>query len=442
MIEKIIKFIKEDIWRIRVKNFSPAKGWLIKQFRVVLVAIKGYQEDKCKFRASALTFFTLLSIVPILALLFGIAKGFGVEQMIADLILEKVQQQPQFEEIAKKTIAFSTNLLERTKGGVVAGIGIAILFLTVIRVLGNIENAFNFIWGIKKPRSLQRKFADYLSVMLVCPLLLVLSSSANIYVVGKVESITAQLQFMAGVRPYILFGLRFLPYVSLWLVFSFIFCFMPNTKVRLSSAVLAGIVAGTLFQLTQIVYIKFQVGVTRYNEIYGSFAALPLFLIWLQLSWFIVLFGAEVSFAHQNIETFEMEPDCLNASKGFRKKIGILITSLIAKNFDQGLPAITAAEINKQLDLPIRLVRELLFELTSAGILAETVVDDGGDPGYQPAKPIDKLTMVDVVTAIETKGLSQLDFARSEKIEKISKGFDQMQKQAKDHPANILVKDI
>ena len=303
MVSKVIDFLKTDIWRIRLENYSRNKSFFLRQLRIIVLAVRGFAEDKCKFRASALTFYSLLSIVPVIAMMFGIAKGFGLEKRVETELLQKMQG-PGQQEVAVKIITFANSLLENAKGGFIAGVGVAFLFWTIIKVLSNIENSFNDIWGVKKPRTLGRRFSDYLSVMLVCPFLMIMASSATVVISSQVRVIIQQSALLSAVAPLILFTLKLLPYCTIWITFTFIFIFMPNTKVRLRSGFLGGVVAGTIFQMVQWIYINFQIVTAKYSAIYGGFAALPLFLLWLQISWLVVLFGAELSFAHQNVETY------------------------------------------------------------------------------------------------------------------------------------------
>jgi len=288
MMSKIINFIKVEIWRIRLKDLSRRKSFLIKQLRVILLALRGFNEDKCQLRASALTYYSLLSIVPVLAMGFGIAKGFGFDKLLEAQLLGSFAGQ---EAIIEQVIGFARSLLDNTRGGVVAGAGVAILFWTVIKVLGNIERSFNDIWGIKQARKFGRKFSDYLSVMLICPILIIVSSSITVFITTQVQLITEKMLLLGAISPLISFILKLLPYSMIWILFTFIYIFMPNTKVSFKSGLLAGILAGSIYEIIQWVYITFQVGVVKYNAIYGSFAALPMFLVWLQLSWLIVLFG-------------------------------------------------------------------------------------------------------------------------------------------------------
>jgi len=407
--------------------------------RIIVLAVRGFDEDKCKFRASALTFYSLLSVVPVIAMMFGVAKGFGLEKRVEAELLQKIKGQ---EEVAKKIIDFANSLLENASGGFIAGIGVAFLFWTIIKVLSNIENSFNDIWGVKTPRSIGRKFSDYLSMMLVCPFLLVMASSATVVISSQVQVIIQKFSVFKALGPFILFLLRLLPYCTIWITFTFVFIFMPNTKVKLKSGLLAGVIAGTIFQLTQWVYINFQIGVAKYGAIYGSFAALPLFLLWLQISWLVVLFGAELSFAHQNVETYEFEQDCLSASYSFKKLLSLLITHLLIKNFCKAEPPWDASKISHALEIPIRLVRQILFELVESGILSEVKKDDKKDVAYQPAVDVGKLTIKYVVESLEQQGISAIPVGKTSELDKLSDCLSTFAADIERSPANILLKDL
>jgi len=439
LLKKVITFIQKDIWRIRLRNYPASKSFFIKQLRIVLLSIRGFSEDKCKFRASALTFFSLLSIVPVIAMMFGIAKGFGMQQRVETQLLAKMHGQ---EEIAQRIMAFANSFLENTKGGLVAGIGVALLFYTIIKLLGNIENAFNHIWGVKTSRPLGRKFSDYISVMMVCPILLVMSGSATVLISTQIRNIIENIAILKTVAPLVIAGLRLLPYASLWIIFTFIFIFMPNTKVRFKSGLLAGVVAGTIFQLAQWGYVNFQIGTAKFGAIYGSFAALPLFLIWLQISWLIVLFGAELSFAHQNVDTYEFEQDCLGISYSYKKLLSLLLMHSLVKNFCGGKEAETATELSRKLDIPIRLVRQILFELAEAGIASETNKAQNKVSAYQPARDVEALSIKNVINALENKGNDDIPVVQTAQLKKLGNCLADFSTLIEKSNANILLKDI
>ncbi|MHC4220856.1 MAG: YihY/virulence factor BrkB family protein [Planctomycetota bacterium] len=439
MLSKVITFLKTDIWRMRLNNYPRRTSFFLRQLRVIVLAVRGFAEDKCKFRASALTFYSLLSVVPVFAMMFGIAKGFGLEKRVEAELLEKMQGQ---EEVAKKVIDFANSLLENAHGGFIAGIGVAFLFWAIIKVLSNIENSFNDIWGVKGPRTLGRKFSDYLSMMLICPFLLIIASSATVVISTQVRVIIQQFSVFSTIGPFILFLLKLLPYCTIWIMFTFIFIFMPNTKVKLTYAFLSGVVAGTIFQIVQWVYISFQIGAAKYSAIYGSFAALPLFLVWLQTSWLIVLFGAELSFAHQNVETYEFEQDCLSVSYSFKKLLSLLVTHLLIKNFCKAEPPCDAEKISHTLEIPVRLVRQILFELVESAVLSEVRKDDSKDVAYQPAVDVGKLTVKYVVESLEQRGNCAIPVGKTSEMEKLSQCLNTFANDIEKSPANILLKDI
>jgi len=436
---KVINFLKTDIWRIRLKNYSRRKSFFLKQLRIIVLAVRGFAEDKCKFRASALTFYSLLSIVPVIAMMFGIAKGFGLEKRIETELLQKMQGQ---DEVAKNVIKFANSLLENTSGGFIAGVGVAFLFWAIIKVLSNIENSFNDIWGVKTPRSIGRRFSDYLSMMLVCPFLLIMASSATVAISSQVRIVIQKISIFSALGPLILFLLRLLPYCTIWITFTFVFIFMPNTKVKLRSGFLGGVVAGTFFQIVQWIYIYFQIGAAKYNAIYGSFAALPLFLLWLQISWLVILFGAELSFAHQNVETYEFEQDCLSISYSFKKRLALLITHLLIKNFCKAEQPWDTEKISRTLEIPIRLVRQILFELVGSGILCEVKKDDNKDVAYQPAVDVGKITVKYVIESLEQKGNSTIPVGKTSELDKLSECLSTFADDIEKSPANILLKDL
>lgn len=434
-----IQFLKTDIWRIRSSKLTGQKSFWIRQLRIILLAIRGFGEDKCQLRASALTYYSLMSVVPVAAMAFGIAKGFGFEKLLEEKILGGLPGQ---EEVAQQIIGFARSFLENSRGGLIAGIGIVALFWTVIKVLGNIESSFNDIWGIRAARTAGRKFGDYLSIMLICPILIIMSSSVTVLVTSQITLIVEKLAFLGPVGDAVLFSLRVLPYAVIWIVFTFIYKFLPNTRVQLKSALIAGIIAGTSFQVVQLIYIYFQVGVAKYGAIYGSFAALPLFLIWLQLSWLIVLFGAEVSFAEQNVETYEFEADCLKVSHSFRELLSLNIAHLCVKKFRQAEKALSADEVSHELEIPVRLVRQILYELVEARVLSEVKLDDTETMAYQPARDIEDLTITNVLNQLNRRGVNWIPLDNTGDLEKLKGRLMQFQEGIEKSPANVPLKDI
>lgn len=434
MIQKIIQFLQIDLWRIRSRHLPKSKFYLIRFLRTVALALRGFNEDQCYLRASALTYYSLLSIVPVIAMAFGIAKGFGLQNRLEEELVAKMQGQ---EEMLMKLIDFAKNLLENTKGGVVAGIGVALLFWAVIKVLGHVESAFNHIWGVKTGRSMGRKFSDYLSLMLICPVLFIFSSSATVFISTQVHMITQKVALLGMFSGLVESMLKTLPYLVIWLLFSFVYVFLPNTKIKITAGILGGIVAGTIYQVVQWLYIFFQVGVSKYNAIYGSFAALPLFFVWLQLSWLVVLLGAEIAFAFQNESTYEYEPDCLKASIYFKRRVALWLTQFCVKRFCDGKKPLTADQLAHELEVPIRLIRLVLFDLVEAGILSEVKVGEGKDPAYQPGQDANKLTIKRVLDMLNASGTENIPIPDRKDYQTLVKRMDGISKAMENSPDNI-----
>ncbi|MEW6444357.1 MAG: YihY/virulence factor BrkB family protein [bacterium] len=431
-------FLQTGVWRIRARLLPPRKSFLLRQLRILLLALRRYRDDRCQLRASALTFYSLLSVVPILAMAFGVAKGFGFERRLEKQILEAF---PDHRETAIQIVRFANSLLEQTQGGLIAGIGVVVLFWTVIKVLGNIETSFNDIWGVKKGRSFERQFSDYLSIMLVAPILLVVASSVTVFAISQVEAVS-RISFLGTAGSLVLSLLKLLPYCVIWCLFTFLYVMIPNTKVKIRSGLLGGIIAGTVFQVVQWVYIQFQIGVSSYGAIYGSFAALPLFLVWLQTSWLIVLFGAEISFAEQNVETYEFELDCGAVSRAFKRLVALRVAHLCVRNFECGLRAPGAEEIAESLGLPIRLIRDAVFELTESGILTEAGRGSEKAVGYQPARSISTLTLKSVIQRLESRGTDTIPIDDAPEWGKLAEHLERFEKDLEESPANIALKDL
>jgi len=491
-----------DIWRFRLKDKPKTTSFLFKILRVLILSLREFHKDKCQLRASSLTYYTLLSIVPIIAMAFGVAKGFGFEEKLRHQILdafdakiavvtnitpEIVQYTNIVEDISgsgyftnfssgyllitnienrvvskdvtgaeindeenraaqflvlEKTFEFSSRALAQTSGGLIFGIGIALLFWSVIKALGQVENSFNAIWGVKKGRHIGRKFTDYLSVLLLCPILLILAGSIPVLIRSQLDLIVSKISLLGPVATLIYNLLRLSPYVVTWILFSFIFIFMPNTKIKLSSGIISGIITGTLFQLFLWVYITFQLGISKFSAIYGSFAALPLFLAWVQVTWLIALFGSEIAFAHQNVDTFEFEPDCLKASLSFKKLVSLCIVQVVARRFANAEKPLSADELTRLLGIPIRLMRELIFQLVGAGVLDEVKTEDPRIIAYQPALDVHLITPALVLESLDNLGTQTIPFTDSNEAGKLSDILKSFGEVVNKSPENVPLVEI
>jgi len=432
---KIKEFLEKGIWKIRLKGKPSGKTFFIRQLRILLIAIRGFAEDKVQLRASALTFYTLLSVVPVLAMIFGIAKGFGFDEHLKTMLQEKLSEH---KEILVEIIKFADRTLKNVKGGFIAGTGLVVLIWSVMKVLGNIENAFNNIWQIKKSRGFSRKFSDYLSLVVVAPILVFVSSGFTI----TQDNSFIQGNLLVYLGPLFKFLVWILSFTLIWFVFTLLYIILPNTKVNFKPAFAGGVIAGSMFQVLQWAYVNFQSLLSGYGAIYGSFAALPLFLMWMQFSWLIMLFGAEIAFAYQNVENYEHEADVLNISTHFKRILSLLIAHQIIKNFANGQPAMTSNEISHKLDIPVRLVREIIYELYEAKILSETITRNVKELAYQPAQDPRRLTIRYVMQCLDKRGIDSIPIDSSDELKSISGIINAFENELEKSPKNVLLRDL
>lgn len=425
-------FISEKLWHIRLDKVDKRQGFLIRQLRIFSLAVQGFNQDKCLTKATALTFYTLFSIVPILALAFAISKGFGLEK---DLQIQILKEYPQYNDILTNAFVYANSMLSNAKGGIIAGFGIVLLLWSVLKLLVNMETSFNEIWEIKKGRSWVRKITDYLTVMLVSPLLLIISGGLIVAIQTKIGNIG-----MMGIFGTIL--IKLLAYSLITGVFTFLYLVLPNTKVNFRSAAVAAVVATILFELLGWAYVKFQIGASSLSAIYGGFAALPLFLIWVQYSWYVVLFGAEIAFANQNVDHYELENEITKLSVRYKKVIALMIGNLVAKGFYNGEKPMTAIEIALKLDLPVRLARNIINEFVSAGIFIEMRTDRDKEIVYQPGITESKLTVKQVLEALEKNGVNTLPINDTNELVHINQLMKDLDKSMDNELGNTFIKDI
>ncbi|MGZ8956063.1 MAG: YihY/virulence factor BrkB family protein [Methylovulum sp.] len=409
----ITRFVKEDIWLLHEQKLPLFKAAITKSLKIVILSVQGFTQDLCPLRASALTLYSLLSIVPVIAMLFGIAKGFGFETMLEQRLIE---QAPERDTLVVQLISFAQNLLESTKGGVIAGIGVVVLFWTIISLIGNIEESFNHIWKIGKGRSISRKFSDYLSLMLLAPVILIASGSITVLLNTEITWLITIIHLPEFGTWLVIKALSLLPLVLMAGLFAFTFIFMPNHKIDYRAGIIAGVATGVMYQLLQWAYLSLQIGVSSYNAIYGSFAALPLFVVWLQTGWMVVLFGCELAFFLQNYEIYRNNNRFSDLSFSLQKVIALQTTHLIIKNFIQMNNPLTAAEIAARLVIPIAFIQPVLSNLMASHIIVEFKNQDEEDEVYQPAVDINILTMAYVINALEQCGQNQLPDTNQESL--------------------------
>lgn len=435
MIERFMNFFNVDLWKIPIVESTPLRNFFVKVLRLMVSAGRGFNRDDCYLKASALTFYSMLSIVPVLAVVFGIAKGFGLENHLETMIRDRFHEQP---EVATSVIDFSYSMLKRAQGGVIAGIGIITLLYTVIRLMANIETSLNDIWKVRIGRAWTRRFSDYLATIIFCPLFFAASSSSSIYIATTIIRATKDTAYYGAVSPLISFAFQLFPFVVVWLLFTFIYTLMPNTRVKLRYGVLGGILAGTAYQLVQYIYIKFQINVTSYGAIYGSFAALPLFLAWIQLSWIIVLAGAEVAYQaeNENYEFLNRTAAAVQMIPVSKRLLGILFAYRCVHAFMKGEAPISLAQLAQETGLSQLHTRDILETLTEAGVLC-ALKKHASEECFQPARDVNSITLKCICDAMDNTRLHTLLAHPCEELVTIEESLNQIDHAMQHSPTNL-----
>ena len=433
-INQIKIFLLDDIWRVTDDEVSKKRGLLYNAIKIVTLSIKEFTERRIVNKASALTYNTLLAIIPILAILFAIARGFGFANLLEDQFRSGLEGQAL---TAETVLSFIDSYLSHAKSGIFIGVGLIMLFYTVLLLTYNMERTFNSIWQVKKPRSLYRKMTDYFSMLLLLPLLILLSSGISIFM----STFLKNVEGFALLAPIVKFLVRLTPFLLTWGMFTALYIFMPNTKVKFKYAILPGILAGTAFQAFQYLYIGSQIWVSRYNAIYGSFAAIPMFLLWTQISWSICLYGAQLSYVAQNLRNFSFSKEMENISRRYHDFLCVLVMSLICKRFQTDLPPYTAETMSDEHKIPIRLTTTILYELQDLHMIYETPAEDDEEMAYLPSVDINRINVAMLLNRLDTAGSEAFKIDR-ERYRAPWETLDRARKEYYESTGKVLLKDL
>lgn len=417
LILDTVAFFTYDIWHINSRDRSVKRIGLYNVLKSFMLAIQNIRGEHLAMRAGALTYSTLLSIVPILAVLFAIARGFGFQNIVESELFRYFSGQ---EALLQKVMVMIDNSLQYANGGIFLGVGVVLLLWTVVGLFQKIETNFNEIWQIQRQRSNVRRFTDYLALLIITPVFLVCNAGFSLWL----NSIAGQEHYLF--TPFVTLLVHSVPWCITILLFLFFYMYVPNTKVKFGSALFAAIFAGVAFQLFQHIYISGQIWISKYNAIYGSFAALLLFLLWMQSSWFIWLFGAELAFAHQNVSRFDFEQETRFISQRDRDFALLIIMRLIVRRFAEGKVPCTADAISEEYRIPTRLTTDTLGMLLRAGLVRETPADEGGMVvAYIPASDIGQLSVARFFECIDS--CDELMHARHKRNGLLKRRRDQSQ---------------
>ena len=375
-------------------GFSAIQQLLLKTLRIIYVSIMDLIGGQLSLRAMSLVYTTLLSIVPLLALSFSVLKAMGAHNEIEPFLFQFLAPMgEQGIKIGNNIIDFIDNI----KVGVLGSVGLGLLIYTVLSLVQKIENAFNMIWHVKTTRSLGERFSSYLSVILIGPVMMVSALGMTATVMNS-----SVVTYFASIEPFgslLIMATKLLPYVMVMGVFTFIYMFVPNTRVRLSAALVGAVVAGFLWETSGVLFATFVVNSTNYTAIYSSFAVMIMLLIWLYISWLILLFGSNLAFYVQNPAFLKVSREGFEISNRVKERIALLLLQHIGSRHDKGEQPPSLATLVDHLSAPQTVVQYVLNKLISQQI----VVESNENPiGYLPAKSIDLLRLSDVLKAVRS----------------------------------------
>ncbi len=436
-----LKMWNDALWHTPLSELSRRKSFLFKQIRILVLAARNSLTDRVNLRASALTFYTLLSIIPVIAIAFSIAKGFGLDQNL-ETIIKNSKEFNSYPDFLTRLLDVGRSTMEHTNGGYIAGVGVIILFWSVVSLLNQIENSFNHIWQITSPRAWYRKFTDYLTIMLIAPFFIVLFSSLTVFIKTQLSDFMANAPILSSFKWLVAFLIKFAPWLLTWIMLTLLFIVMPNVKVKFVPALVSGIIAGTILQMLQWLYFDLQIGITKLSAIYGGLAFVPLFIILIQMSWMTILLGAELSFANQNVSRYEFESEALSISNFQKRAMVLMIMHMIVRNFAVGEKPVSAETIGRSLRIPVRLAQEILNELTRTSLISIVHENDQKEQLYQPALDINKLSISYILSKLDRCGTDLKVAMKNREYETITAMLDRFERLMTKSDHNILIKDI
>jgi membrane protein len=383
LYQRLCLFVGRDVWRADLAATSRLGAVGVYPLRVILIVVRGFLfEHHCLLRAAALTYNTLLSVVPLLAFALAFLKGLGVHNLLEPLLISLLSAGS--EDTVRTILEYANNI----EVGALGVIGLGTLVFTTVVGVGNVEQSFNEIWGVRTERPILRKIADYASVLVLGPvaLLLVTGINTRLHIPMFMTRWLGMPVISEAVTLFSTVMSTLLPYVALWLVFTFFYSFLPNTRVQAIPALIGGVVGGTLWQITQWGYIEFQVGMANARAIYGALAQLPVFMLWLYASWVMTLLGAEVAYACQHVTTYVPARLVHGASVYVREWLAYALYFALVRAFVEGSGAWSAATFAQQHHISMHLLEDILLPLREAGLLVETAAFPAHYvPGRDPA---------------------------------------------------------
>lgn len=392
-IEKQIQYVSSGVWS------DPRKTMKVRLVKTINLTVQAFLNRDLQIKSMAITYQTVFAMVPALAMLLAISKGFGFQDIVEK---ELYTYFPSQSKALATALSFVDSYLAEASSGILVGVGLVVLLWTLISLLSNIEDAFNNIWDLKSGRTTIQKIKDYIAIFLLIPVLMILSSGISIFMSSTVLAVVP----FAFMTPLVNTFMELIPLVLTWGAFTLCFWLIPNTKVEFKYAAIAGAFSAIAFEILQLLFLNGQIYVSKYNAIYGSFAFFPLMLIWLQLSWLLLLSGCGLTYSMQNVFSYNFFGNLTSISESYYREVLLVVTAVVYRRFHNGMSAPTRNGLSMTYGLPIRLVSSIADKLQRAGLIQLNESRDGkDDPGLIPTTDTDKILVKDVVARVESAGM-------------------------------------
>jgi membrane protein len=435
LIRKINFFFSRQLWRIDTKTLTRPKSILVNVTRLLYITLREYRQNELALRAMSLVYTTLLSIIPLLAFSISILKAFGVvdtqlEPLLLKFLAPLGDRAP---EITVRIMEF----IGKINFGVLGAAGLVMLIYTSISVIQKIEDSLNVIWKITRGRSFARRFSDYVAALLIGPVLLF--ASFGLTATLSSNTLVAKL---AGIEPFgtlLVASGKVIPFTFVILVFAFIYYVIPNTKVRFTSALVGGILAGIAWHITGWIFTLAVAGSTKYAAIYSSLAVLVIFMIWLYINWLIVLVGAEIAFCHQNLKFLTLKREVFHLSSKLMEKLSVVVMYMVGYNFYNELKGWTVSSLTAEIGLPREPVMETVMELKHKNLLVETL---DNPPILVPTRSLEKITVREIVEAVRTNDETDIIERKYLSVPAVDDVTARMENAMNEALGNINLKDL
>ena len=428
------EFIQYDLWRQSHMNIhTPRKRLWYRILQTIILVARGFKDQVLVVRANSLSFALLFAFIPMMALIYAIARGFGFEEVLQETLSGSFLAEAN---IAPVLIEWIERYLETARGGFFLGMGLIVLVWAVYAFFNMLENSFNSIWNVKQSRSLGRRLTNYIMTLLLVPILVVVTSGISIFL-NSAEVLSSVLEAIEPIRKFML---RFIPFVATTAVFTWIFTAIPNTKVKFSSAFIPGIIMGLLYQVVQSLSMYLVVLFTRMSIVYGAFSIIPLVLIWLNITCWLLLIGAELAFAIQNNDLFAYENDLKKMSRRYKDYVMLYILAMVIRRFEAGEAPQTAQEMATVNQLPIRLVQQLLSRMEETNIIRRVYIEQEEDQAFVPALDTKTITVEMVIGRISAQGSEEFLQHTPAEMQAFWQRYQQMIET--NHSDDILVSEL